>query len=191
MSINISYKGAVLPVFTVQGHYLAFTRIFEVCNNSLRSIEFRFTHSTIVARVILQDVFFKKWLRRDHLTKIDSFRGFLFVIILKYIYKASKLLAKNNELALITHGTQLPADNDSAILVREEEYNSLLQKAVNRLPKHQTRLYHFINERGFKSEKAAGLLHLSPEAVILFITGHENIRTGCRYVAGKCITNAF
>lgn len=134
MSRNISYKGAVFRAFTVQGHYLAFTRIFDLYNDSMLRIEFRFNHSTTVAKEIVQYVFLKKWLRRERLIKIENCRDFLFVITRKYIYKALKLIAKHYEFALITHDTQLPADNDSAILVREEEYDSLLQKAVDRYP---------------------------------------------------------
>jgi RNA polymerase sigma-70 factor (ECF subfamily) len=175
-----SYNEEELLTFIVNGDELAFTRVFDYYRDRIYSIAFKITHSTTVAEEIVQDVFLKIWLRRDHLIEIENFNAYLFVVTRNHVYKALKQIVKNYELTAFTEKDQLAGDNDSARLVMEKEYNSLLQKAIDRLPNQQKQVYQYIKEKGLKREEAAGLLHLSPETVKYHLAeAMKNIRTFC------------
>lgn len=177
---DTSYNEEELLAFIVQGDELAFTRLFNNYRDRIYSIAFRITHSTTIAEEIVQDVFLKIWLRRDRLIEIENFNAYLFVVTRNYVYKALKQIAKNYELTAFTEKDQLAGDNDSAGLVMEKEYNSLLRKAIDRLPNQQKKVYQYVKEKGLKREEAAGLLHLSPETVKYHLAeAMKNIRNFC------------
>ena len=177
---DTSYNEEELLAFIARGDQLAFTQLFDYYRDRIYSIAFRITHSTTIAEEIVQDVFLKIWLRRDRLIEIQNFSAYLFVITRNHVYKALKQIAKNYELTAFTDKDQLSADNDSARLVMEKEYNSLLQKAIDRLPNQQKQVYQYIKENGLKREEAAGLLHLSPETVKYHLAeAMKNIRSFC------------
>jgi len=177
---DASYSEEELLAFIARGDELAFTRLFDNYRDRIYSIAFRITHSTTIAEEIVQDVFLKIWLRRDRLIEIQNFNAYLSVVTRNHVYKALKQIAKNYELTALADKDQLAGDNDSAGLVMEKEYNSLLQKAVDRLPNQQKQVYQYIKEKGLKREEAAGLLHLSPETVKYHLAeAMKNIRTFC------------
>ena len=68
-----SYNEEELLAFIANGDELAFTRVFDYYRDRIYSIAFKITHSTTVAEEIVQDVFLKIWLRRDHLIEIENF----------------------------------------------------------------------------------------------------------------------
>jgi RNA polymerase sigma-70 factor (ECF subfamily) len=180
LSKDTSYNEEELLAFIANGDELAFTRLFNYYRDRIYSIAFRITHSTTIAEEIVQDVFLKIWLRRDRLIEIQNFNAYLFVITRNHVYKALKQIAKNYELTAFAERDQLAGDNDSAGLVMEKEYNSLLKKAIDRLPSQQKKVYQYIKEKGLKREEAAGLLHLSPETVKYHLAeAMKNIRTFC------------
>ena len=159
---------------------MAFTRLFDYYRNRIYSIVFKITRSTTISEEIVQDVFLKIWLRRDRLIEIENFNAYLFVVTRNHVYKALKQIAKNYELTAFTEKDQLAGDNDSADLVMEKEYSSLLRKAIDRLPNQQKKVYQYIKEKGLKREEAAGLLHLSPETVKYHLAeAMKNIRNFC------------
>ena len=175
-----SYNEEELLAFIANGDELAFTRLFDNYRDRIYSIAFRITHSTTIAEEIVQDVFLKIWLRRGRLVEIENFNAYLFVITRNHVYKTLKQIAKNYELTAITEKDQLADTNDSAYLVMEKEYNFLLQKAIDRLPSQQKKVYQYIKEKGLKREEAAGLLHLSPETVKYHLAeAMKNIRAFC------------
>jgi RNA polymerase sigma-70 factor (ECF subfamily) len=177
---DTSYNEEELLAFIANGDELAFTRLFDNYRDKIYSIAFKITRSTTISEEIVQDVFLKIWLRRDRLIEIENFNAYLFVVTRNHVYKALKQIAKNYELTAFTEKDQLAGDNDSADLVMEKEYSSLLRKAIDRLPNQQKKVYQYIKEKGLKREEAAGLLHLSPETVKYHLAeAMKNIRNFC------------
>ena len=177
---NTSYNEEELLAFIAQGDELAFTRLFDNYRDRIYSIAFKISHSTTIAEEIVQDVFLKIWLRRDRLIEVENFNAYLFVITRNHVYKSLKQIAKNYELTAFTEKDHLAGDNNSEDLVMEKEYDSLLKKAIDRLPNQQKQVYQYIKEKGLKREEAAGLLHLSPETVKYHLAEDmKNIRTFC------------
>lgn len=174
------YNEKELLAFIAQGDEIAFAKLFEYYRDRIYTIAYRISHSTIIAEEIVQDVFLKIWLRRDHLAEIQNFNAYLLVIARNNVYKVLKRIAKDYELTLLTGDDQLSADDNTEDLLMNKEYNLLLKKAIDRLPDQQKQVYHFIKEEGLKREEAAGLLHLSPETVKFHLAqAMKNIRTFC------------
>ena len=174
------YNEKELLTFIAQGDELAFAKLFEYNRDRIYTIAYRISHSTTLAEEIVHDVFLKIWLRRDHLSEIQNFNAYLSVITRNNVYKVIKRIAKDYQLTLLTSDDQLSADDNTEDLLMEKEYNSLLKKAIDRLPNQQKQVYLYIKEKGLKREETANLLDLSPETVKYHLAeAMKNIRTFC------------
>lgn len=175
-----SYNEQDLLASTAEGDEFAFTKLFDYHKDRIYTIAFRISHSTTIAEEIVQDVFLKIWLMRADLTGIQNFNAYLSVVTRNHVYKVLKRIARDYELTLLTGDDQLLADDNTEDLVMDKEYNSLLRKAIDRLPGQQKQVYECIKEKGLKREEVASILHLSPETVKFHLAqAMKSIRSFC------------
>ena len=66
-----------------EGDEAAFTFIFNQYQGKLYSVAVDITHSPEIAEEIVQDVFLKLWLKKEKLSLVESFSGYLFIIMRK------------------------------------------------------------------------------------------------------------
>jgi RNA polymerase sigma-70 factor (family 1) len=159
------YNEPELLAALIQGNEAAFVELFEHYKDSIYSIAFRLTHSTVLAEEIVQDIFLTIWLRKTQLRSIQSFKAYLFVITRNEASRALKRIARNYRIGLQGGEADLLAHNETDNSILAREYQSLLQTAVDRLPKQQRQVYRLIKEEQLKREEVAHLLHLRPDTV--------------------------
>lgn len=147
----------------VQGDEAAFADLFEHYKDSIYSIAFRLTHSTVLAEEIVQDIFLTIWLRKTQLKNIQSFKAYLFVITRNEACRALKRIARNYRIGAAD--TDLLAHNETDLSILAKEYQGLLRTAVDRLPKQQRQVYRLIKEEQLRREEVAHLLHIQPDTV--------------------------
>ncbi|CAL1516832.1 RNA polymerase sigma-70 factor [Chitinophaga sp. MM2321] len=174
------YNEAVLIHLISQGDENAFAKLFEHYRDKIYSIALKLTRSNTLAEEIVEDVFLKIWLKRSSLGEIQNFRAYLFTITRNDVYKILKQISKNYKIALLTDNNPSLAHNDTEDYIMEKEYSSLLQRAIDRLPKQQKQVYQLMKEQGLKREEAADFLHLQPETVKFHLAqAMKNIRSFC------------
>jgi len=161
-----------------KGDEQAFTKLFDHYRNRIYGIAFKLTHSVTISEEIVEDVFLKIWLKRNDLENIQNFQAYLFTIIRNDAYKALKQIARNyKKVVLLNDNEQSQSYNNSENYLIEKEYSSLLQKAIERLPRQQKQVYTLIKEQGLKRDEAADFLHLQPETVKFHLAqAMKNIR---------------
>lgn len=177
---DIIYDEKELLDLVAKGDEYAFSKLFEHYRNRIYSIAFKLTQSTSVAEEIVQDVFLKIWIKRVDLIEIQNFSAYLFIVARNDVYRVLKKTAKSYKMVLLTDNDQLFSHNNSENYIMDKEYDSLLQKAVNQLPKQQKQVYTLMKEQGLKREEAADYLDLQPETVKFHLAqAMKNIRSFC------------
>ncbi|MBC9928960.1 sigma-70 family RNA polymerase sigma factor [Chitinophaga qingshengii] len=161
MSIQAVHNEALLLAAAAKGDEKAFAALFHAYYNQLGEFVYRIVDSRDLAADIVQDVFTKIWLMRGELPLLDSFTGYLFVLTRNYTYNCLKKIARDRRreelYAEMTIRTMPgPVDN---------EYLSLLERAVAQLPAQQQQVYMLSRLKGLKHKEIAALLGLSTETV--------------------------
>jgi RNA polymerase sigma-70 factor (family 1) len=165
------------------GDEQAFTRLFTHYSGWIYATSYKLTDSSHTAEEIVQDVFLKIWLKRAELDKIESFVDYLYVMarnqsvsVLRTVIRNRKIL---HQLATTTDQSVNETEND----IIYNDYRSILQEGVNRLPPRQGEIYRLIREKGMKREEVAGLLGISPHTVKAHL--REAIRTVRAYYLAR------
>ena len=163
-----------------EGDENAFKQLFDIHRNTIYSIAFTFTKSVELSHEVVQDVFLKVWLRRATLNDIQNFSAYLFAVIWNHVYKVLKQIAQNYKTTVHLIDDELLVTNDVADLLLEKEYDLLLQKAVDRLPNQQQKVYKLMKDHGLKRHEVACELNLQPETVKFHLAqAMKNIRSFC------------
>lgn len=175
-----SYEERELLSRIALGEESAFADLFGRYRNRVYSIALKLTHSPLTSEEIVQDVFFKIWRKRNDLTGVQHFSAYLFAITRNNVYRVLKQIAGTWKLTRLTDESSIATGSDAADRLMEKEYNTLLQKAVDRLPKQQKQVYKLIKNKGLKRDEVATLLHLCPETVKFHLAqAMKDIRSFC------------
>jgi RNA polymerase sigma-70 factor (family 1) len=154
------------------GDEQAFTRLFDLYFHALGEHIFRITRSHQVAEEIVQDVFLKIWIAREALLEVRDFRAYLFIASRNQAINAIKKAARENEKlsayesAVERAGKQ---DEDENRRHLEEQYYSLLDQAIERLPTQQRTVFIMSRRQRKKHDEIAQEMALSKETVKKYI----------------------
>ena len=142
------------------GSESAFVRVFDEFSPRVYSVALKFLDSKELAEEIVQDIFMDIWLRREKMSEVLSFGAYLHGMVRKQVYDAyrqkSAFTEIVKEMSLYTQ-----SENGIERMMQENEYESLLQKALERLPDHQREIFRLAREEGMSHEEIAGKLNLS------------------------------
>lgn len=149
------------------GDEQAFTALFEHYYHALGSHLFKLTRSMQTAEEIVQDVFLKIWIAREALLEVRDFKAYLFIASKNHAINAIKKAAREQEKQ------QAFEANTRLTIVREEEstgeiedqYYSLLDKAIDKLPQQQQKVFILSRRRRMKYEEIAREMNISKESV--------------------------
>jgi RNA polymerase sigma-70 factor (ECF subfamily) len=143
----------------------AFTKLFNHYANHIYAVATRFTGSAIMAEETVQEVFMKIWLKKEHLTDIQDFKAYLFIITRNHLYRVLSSNAKKYKKDKAYAAIRSLSQNNAETAVLDKEYGLILQQAIDRLPRQQKKVYCLVKEMGLKREEAARLLHIHPETI--------------------------
>lgn len=175
-----SYSEQELIQLIEQSDECAFAILFDHHRNKIYTFALKLTHSTTVAEEITENVFLKIWLRRSSLNEIENFSAYLFAIARHEAYRILKQIARNYKTVLLVENHSFIAQENSEDYLINKEYTSLLQKAIDRLPHQQKRVYQLIKEEELKRTEVAEILQIKPETVKFHLAqAMKNIRTFC------------
>lgn len=156
---------ADLLALVAKGSERAFAELFDAYYKQLGEYVYKLTESMEVTEEIVQDVFIKIWLKREVLTDLNNFSNYLFILsknqTLNHLRK--KANDKVRQLEWLKQFEEEADLSDDAIVI--EEYRSLLDDAIEKLPPQQKKVYKLSREERLKHEEIAKLLNLSPETV--------------------------
>ncbi|HWK06598.1 MAG TPA: RNA polymerase sigma factor [Puia sp.] len=183
MSNKFLHNERELLVQVAGGNEQAFRLVCEHYSPLLYTTIFRFTNEQWVADEVVQDILLKLWLKKEGLTEIDNFKGWLYTVASNLTVNVLKKIRqeKNN----VDHWLHIASyDNTSvdAFSKENEVYWEILKAAIDRLPPKQRDTFRLIKEQNMKRGDAAKILQVSPETV------KWNLEQALRSIRAYCVS---
>jgi len=148
-----------------EGDQEAFSRLFYTYKDSVYAQALRLTESEEGAEEIVQEVFLKLWIRREHLPEIQSFDDYLFILTRNQVFTALKKIALRFKTESSWENDRDDAENLTESEFLSAEYEQVLKQAIDKLSPQQREVYLLSREQHLKREEIATLLNVSPETV--------------------------
>jgi RNA polymerase sigma-70 factor (ECF subfamily) len=146
------------------GSEFAFTNLYNRYKNIVYSTGLKITKSKILAEEAVQDIFLKIWQNRENLAEISNFENYIFIISRNHLFNSIKKIAREtsvrSEISLTDTGLV-----DSDISIKDEQYNTILNKIIEQLPPQQQKVYQMAKRDGLSHQKIAEDLGISTETV--------------------------
>ncbi|MES2827490.1 MAG: RNA polymerase sigma-70 factor [Bacteroidota bacterium] len=147
------------------GDQHAFATLFNHYKAKVYGYAISLLHNEEAAEEIVQDIFIKLWLKRDVVTNLDSFEGFLIRMVRNDTLNALKKIAI--EFRVSQQSTRNYSENDfsteNSIYYRET--NRILDEAIEKLPPQQKIIFRLCTIEGHKQRDVALKLNISPLTV--------------------------
>lgn len=145
-----------------QGDERAFRCVFNEYHQELGSFVFSITRSRELTEEIIQDVFLKIWEERKSLPGLNNFTAYLFIVTRNHTLNAIRKLTgvQKKQQAASLH--LVPADQEEP--VPADNYYTLLDNAVDKLPLQQKKVY-LLRQQGFKNSDIAYQMNISVHSV--------------------------
>lgn len=145
------------------GDERAFRVLFNLYHHHLGNYIFHITKSQELTQEAVQDVFVKIWTNRASLAEINNFKAYLFVISKNHALNCLKKIA--SEKALTTHLDLWNYDVQSEEADIDKERYTLVDQAIDQLPKQQKIVYLLSRHERLQYSEIANRLSISPKTV--------------------------
>jgi RNA polymerase sigma-70 factor (family 1) len=155
----------------------AFRDLFYKHKDKLYSFVFDLSRSGQQAEDIVQDVFLKIWIAREKLTGVEYFSAYLFRVARNHAIDQLRKLERESTFLSALARIESPEDSPEDSLALKE-IKAAFQKALDKLPPQQRRIYQMHKEEGLKHNEIAEALGLSVSTVQNHLyRAIENIRS--------------
>lgn len=170
MPATVLHNERELLLSIAKGDEKAFRQLFNHYWKHIYSVAFAFTKSIVLSEEIVQDVFLKVWLKRELLTPVKNFKGYLFTVARNHIY--NELRKKSCEQSFGEHLQEFFIEFSSLpeqqLFLKETQ--SLIDEAVAQLPTQQRTVYELSRKDGLDHSQIADKLGISK----LTVKSHMN-----------------
>lgn len=150
---------------------LALREFFDIYYQKLFHLALYFLKTKELAEEATSDIFFIIWKRRKTLTEIDDIEKYLYTSTknqaLHYLRRSSVI--DNETLDLYTINL-LPDENNPEEQFLNQEYQKLIQMAINSLPEKCREVFRLVLSDKLKHREIAQLLNISEKTVEAHIT---------------------
>lgn len=165
MQVIPLYDEASLLTRMAEGDETAFRMIFDHYWDNVYGVALAFTKSAAIAEEMVQDVFLKIWLKRETLSGIGKFNGYLFMVARNHIFNELRKKVKEEEFTdhLFGYFLETAQTPDAPLLCKELE--QLVEAAVDRLPPQQRTVFQMSRRQGLSQEEIAVSLDISRHTV--------------------------
>jgi len=147
------------------GDKSSFETVFRKYYQELCQFSFRFVTDTHLAEEIVQDFFFKFWIKRESLAVNSSLRSYLFRAVQNHSLNHIEHLKINRKYAdYIGFQTQGNGSLFSDIMI-EKELEQQIQKAIVSLPARRREIFELSRFEGLKYQEIADKLEINIKTV--------------------------
>jgi len=148
-----------------EGDRKAFDHLYRAYNKRIYNNLRKLLHSDEIAEELLQELFYKLWLKRDLLDEQQSFSAYLFRMAANLAYDHFRKAALDQKLQahLIASGSELYDHIDS--LISYKESNEHLQKAIALLPPQRQKIFRLCKIEGKTYDEVSVLLGISTSTI--------------------------
>lgn len=146
----------------VAGNQHAFTLLYRHYHQKVYGFAFQVLKDQAQAEELVQEVFMKLWMRREHLAEVHNFGAYLAVFCRNETLNAIKksTIQQKHYQVVQTIRSELDCNTEDAIRLHETQ--KLLGRAVERLSPQQQNVYKLLNADGLKLHDVAKRLNITP-----------------------------
>jgi RNA polymerase sigma-70 factor (ECF subfamily) len=147
----------------------AFDMLFTEYYPRVKSFLFGFVKDQETASDMAQDIFFKIWVNRENLSRIISFRAYLFRMARNIVYDYFEHIdvAEKYDLEQQEHKNCYYSMEEE---IHARELNLLIDIIVNRMPPQRKRIFVMSRKEGLSNDEIAGILQINKRTVENHIT---------------------
>jgi RNA polymerase sigma-70 factor (ECF subfamily) len=160
-----SYDEAALIEAVKQGDTDAFIHLYNRYHAGLYTYIVRFIKIPELAEDVLQEVFIKLWTVRERVKPELSLQAYLYRISRNKVFKLLKKISSDQELKLKVITEIDLSLNDTDNKARWNQYQQMLQSAINALPPQRQKVFRLCREQGKTYKEVAIQLNISPNTV--------------------------
>lgn len=164
--MNNENKNSTILEKIAQGDETAFRMLFDLYYQKLLHVAIYFLKSRELAEEAIADVFYMIWTKRENLKKVNDINSYLYIMTknqaLHYIRRASVIDKEPIDLYTIN---MLQDGNDPEKKLLQEEYQLLIQKAINSLPEKCREVFRLVLSDKLRHKDIAQLLNISEKTV--------------------------
>jgi len=148
-----------------EGNEKAFSQLFHQWQPFLASHIYRISESKELTEEIVQDVFLKIWQSRELLSSINHFKSYLMVVAKNHTINAIKKVSKE-----FSNWEKWAAENKDEDKVEaspdmKQGFYSILDEAIDHLPKRQREVYLLHRHERLTYQQIANHLGIGKESV--------------------------
>lgn len=142
----------------------AFRQLYDLYRKKIYSIAFKLIRIESVAEDAVQEVFLRLWLHREKLTEINYFTSYLNIVTRNYILNALRKMAHEDAFLrnLVSESKRKKEEFDVVVF---NQLQNLINKAVDRLPPQQKKVYLLSRGENLSHEEIAHQLNISRSTV--------------------------
>lgn len=148
-----------------KGNTLAFKQIFDAYRPQVFGVALKMLRSNELAEEVVQEVFIKIWEKRETLTDVINFKGYLFKTARNRVFDEFKRISKEALDELPADEGIVKACNDTDHRLRDGQLDALLETTLNKLPEQQRYIFRLSREQGLTYREIADIVGLSPLTV--------------------------
>lgn len=159
------------------GNEVAFRQLFDHYRNKIYSLGMYLTRSELMAEEIVQDVFLKVWEKRQELSGIQYFNGWLRTVAKNTCSNYLRDLAVEKlAMSRLSENTDpITSSVESEVILKD--YQQIIDEAIQRLPPQQKKVYILSKQTGKKQEEIARELNISIYTVKEYLKlAHRSVR---------------
>jgi len=165
MSIEREYEESTLLALLARDSEYAFQLIFDRHRDHIYKVAMLYVKSPGMAEEIVQDVFLKLWIHRRNLPQLHSLESWLYTLTRNITLNYLKKLANEWTVRDKWRKQSQQSENTADHKIRDNEYQRLLQQAIDSLPEQQKQVYRLSREQGLSYEAIGRQLNISPLTV--------------------------
>lgn len=140
----------------------AFEQLYLAHKDRVYEIAFAYTESPVLAEEILQDIFVQVWVKRNELSGINDFEGWLFILTRNRSFTVLRGMARaaRRDKDMVDYLPHAGLSADDKLL--SDEVQTLLRDALNLLTPMQRRAFELFKLQGHSREETAAIMGISP-----------------------------
>lgn len=147
------------------GNQQAFRLIFDAYKNKVYSYANRYLKSRERAEEVVQETFLKIWLKKENLSEIENFGGYIRKIAVNHTLDSFRALAAENKITNLQKVVWSEQDNGTEDAIMRRDAQSYVDQLLDKLPKQQKLVYRMCHIEGMKQKEVAEILHIAPATV--------------------------
>tara|TARA_R110002049_G_C9047133_1_gene553206 strand:+ start:555 stop:1154 length:600 start_codon:yes stop_codon:yes gene_type:complete len=144
----------------------AFRQLYDTYRNDIYAYSISMLKDKVIAEGVVQDVFMKVWLNREHLDHTLSFKAYVFRLTRNITINLLKRAVREKQLKEVIFYSKKSINSPSAEYeMVEKEYNVIRKQIIDKLPPRRRLIFKMSRNEGLSYEEISLKLGISENTV--------------------------